>query len=251
MSAILMPERTRLTAVKTQIAPVVRGAFHAAEGFNSAYVLTKEGTRVSRTRILATVMNIFVSDDGQYGFLVLDDETETIRVKFFKDTKPLESIAIGDIVDVIGKVRVYEGETYVQPEIVRKIEDPNFLVLRMAELLLQRHVLEKTRARLHEIMKQTSDIEEVKKLAAAAGIDPDTVETLVQAYEEQEAPEERRVAKERVLAAIAKLDDGSGAEYGAVIKETALNERAVEAVINDLLEDGTCYEPRPGRVKKL
>ncbi|QQG39469.1 MAG: hypothetical protein HYS81_03735 [Candidatus Aenigmatarchaeota archaeon] len=246
-----MADRTRLTAVKAQIGQLAAGIYHAAQGFESAYVITKEGMRVSRARVLGTVMNKFVSEDNQYGFLVLDDETETIRVKFFKNVKPLEGIEIGDFVDVIGKIKKYEGELYVQPEIMRKVEDPNFLLLRLAELAAQKKALENAKARILEIRKQISDTEELKKLAAAAGISPELAEAVVLVSEAAENTEDKKTVKERVLAAIVRLDDGSGAEYGTVIKEVALPEAHVEPVINELLESGACYEPRPGRVKKL
>ncbi|MBI4017606.1 MAG: hypothetical protein HY366_01525 [Candidatus Aenigmarchaeota archaeon] len=245
-----MPEKTRLTAVKAQLKQIMTGAYHAAEGFEPGYVITRDGLRVSRARVLGTVMNRFVSEDGQYGFLVLDDESETIRVKFFKNTKAMEGVEIGDLVDVIGKLRQYEGELYVQPEIVRKVENPNFLVLRLAELAHQKRRIESVRERVKELMKQTSDLEEVKKLAAAAGVSPEMAVTLAQSMDEQ-PPEDKRAVKERVLAAIERLDDGTGAEYGAVVKEAGVSEAQAEPVINELLEVGTCYEPRPGRVKKL
>lgn len=247
-----MPDRTRLTAVKTQVGPLLTGAFHAAQGFDPAYVITKEGAKVSRARILATVMNKFVSDDGQYGFLVLDDETETMRVKFFKNTKPLEGIEIGDLVDVVGKLRQYEGELYLQPEIIRKVEDPNFLVLRMAELVRQKRTLADARKRVQELQKQSSDLEEVKKLAVASGLNPDLAEAVLQAGEAQEQPaEDKRALKERIVKEIERLDDGSGTDYGLLIKGLALPEARIEPIINELLTDGTCFEPRPGRIKKL
>ncbi len=57
--------------------------------------------------------------------------------------------------------------------------------------------------------------------------------------------------KRIVLNMIEKLDDGDGADYSAIIEELDLAEDEVESVINDLLSDGTCYEPKPGRIKKL
>ena len=247
-----MPERTRLTAMKTRIAPLTRGAYQPSQGFEPGYVITQDGACVSRVRVLGTVMNVFMSDDGNYGFLVLDDETETIRVKFFKDTKPLQSIAVGDIVDVVGKIKQYESELYVQPEIMRKIEDPNFITLRLAELVAQKRAMEQTKQKVRELLKQTSDIEELKKLAEAAGVNPDAAASIAQAADiREQPPADKKAAKDSVVAAIERLDEGSGTDYGTLVKELGLTEAQVEPIINELLTDGTCFEPRPGRIKKL
>ncbi|HDI02712.1 MAG TPA: hypothetical protein ENF95_01100 [Candidatus Aenigmarchaeota archaeon] len=246
-------ERKRLTAIKTEIKPIVEGKYVRGEGFESNYVITPLGLRISRARILATVMTKFVNEDKTYGFLVLDDGTETIRAKVFKNIKLIDSIKEGDLVDVIGKLREYDGELYIMPEVVKKIENPNFLILRKAELLEQKEELKKIREKVLGFKKQTSDLEEIKKLAQAEGINPELVEAILESEESEIEKEEidKKSIKEMVLEIIEKLDDGTGAEYGAIISEANLDEAEVEEVINELLTEGTCYEPRPGRIKRL
>jgi len=158
-------ERKRLTAIKTDIKSIVDGKYIKAEGFESNYVITKNGLKISRARILATVMNKFVTEDDKYGFIVLDDETETIRAKVFKNTKILKDLEIGDLVDVVGKIKEYDDELYLAPEIIKKIQDPNFLILRKAELLEQERELNEIKKKINEFQKKTSDLDEIKKLA--------------------------------------------------------------------------------------
>lgn len=246
-------ERKRLTAIKTEIKPLIEGKYVKGEGFESNYVLTPQGTRVSRVRILGTVMTKFVNDDRTYGFVVIDDETETIRAKIFKNVKLIENINQGDLVDAIGKVREYDGELYLMPEIIRKIENPNFIILRRAELLEQGKYLEKVKEKIDGLKKRTSDLDEIKKLAQAEGIEPEVAEAAAQSGEDSEKDEkkDKKSLKDALLAIIEKLDEGTGAEYNAIIKESKLDESDVEEVVNELLEEGTCYEPRPGRIKKL
>jgi len=106
------------------------------------------GMKISRVRILATVIDKFVSEDGNYATLTLDDTTDTIRCKIFMnsnfsdnisrqnliDLEAINNIEKGDLIDVIGKIREYNEERYIQPEIIVKIEDPNFEVLRKLEI---------------------------------------------------------------------------------------------------------------------
>jgi len=106
------------------------------------------GMKISRVRVLATVIDKFVSEDGNYATLTLDDTTDTIRCKIFMnsnfsdnisrqnliDLETINNIEKGDLIDVIGKIREYNEERYIQPEIIVKIEDPNFEVLRKLEI---------------------------------------------------------------------------------------------------------------------
>ncbi len=106
------------------------------------------GMKISRVRVLATVLDKFVSEDGNYATLTLDDTTDTIRCKIFMNSKfedssskqkqvdleTVENIEKGGLVDIIGKVKEYNEERYIQPETIIKIEDPNFEALRKLEL---------------------------------------------------------------------------------------------------------------------
>ena len=92
------------------------------------------GNKISRVRVLATVIDKFVSDNNEYASLTLDDTTDTIRCKIFNDLSMVENIEKGDVVDVIGRIREYNGELYILPEIIVKINDPNFEVLRKLEI---------------------------------------------------------------------------------------------------------------------
>ncbi|MBN2094883.1 MAG: hypothetical protein JW727_02445 [Candidatus Aenigmarchaeota archaeon] len=129
----------RLVARKSDIKTLYSGQYTIQEGFNPNYIEV-DGERLSRVRVMATVIDKFLSEDGNYGTLTLDDGVDTIRLKAFQDLRVIEAIEKGDTVDVIAKIREYNGERYLQPEIVAKVEDPNFEVLRKLELRkLRRH----------------------------------------------------------------------------------------------------------------
>lgn len=123
----------RQVAIKVQIKTLHTGEFVKQEGMNPNYIKT-EDLEISRARVLATVIDKFVSEDGNYATLTLDDTTDTIRCKVFRELEIIENIEKGDLVDVIGKIREYNEERYIQPEIIVKITDPNFEVLRKLEV---------------------------------------------------------------------------------------------------------------------
>lgn len=194
----------RLTAVKTDIKSLVVGKYVRQEGFNPNYVLTPDGGKVSRVRVMANVVAKFISDTGKMGSITLDDGTETIRAKTFNRVDLIEGLELGDLVDVVGKVRVYNDELFINIESVYKVEDPNQEILRMVEVL-----------------KRPKKEEPIKE-----------------------------ITKSDVLKVIEELDEGDGADYMDIIK-CLDDEKSVEKVIDELLEDGTCFEPRPGKIKKL
>ncbi|MCS4541224.1 MAG: OB-fold nucleic acid binding domain-containing protein [Euryarchaeota archaeon] len=127
----------RLTAYKVHVKELINGEFYPSEGeYEPSYLLTPFGLRVSRARILGTVVYKFLADDGNPLFIRVDDGTETIRVWCFEEKRALlEEANIGDIVDIIGRVKEREGEVYLVGELITKIEDPNWELLRELELL--------------------------------------------------------------------------------------------------------------------
>ncbi|MFB6217135.1 MAG: OB-fold nucleic acid binding domain-containing protein [Candidatus Aenigmatarchaeota archaeon] len=249
----------RLTAKKVPVEDVVNGTYHTQEGFKSNYIVTPRGEKVSRVNLIGTVMAKFINDDETYGFLVLDDETETIRGKFFQDMEPLESVKEGDLVRMVGKIREYEDEIYVNPEIVKSIDDPNEFTLWLADILNRLEKLEKVRDRIEELKQE--DPENYKEKAVEE-FGEETVRNILEApdtgesedmseTETGEAEKDGGEIKNAVLSKIEDMDEGKGASYQDITESLDYEEQDIEEVINDLLTDGTCFEPRPGRIKKL
>jgi len=128
-----MDSQKQHTAVKIAIKDLINGEF-AGEG-NKALLKTKSGDEVSKVRVLGTVVEKFIAPDSKFGTLTIDDATETILLKFFKeDVLKFQKFEVGDVLDALGFVRLYEGEIYVSPEIIQKIDDPNWELLRKLEL---------------------------------------------------------------------------------------------------------------------
>ncbi len=243
-----MLEQKRLTALKVRIKDITTGTYKVEEGFTPNYILTSDGRKLSRVRILGTVVSVFESDDGQFNSITIDDGTDTIRVKTFKGMKLLKELQPGDIIDVIGRVREYNGEIYLIPEIVHKIDDPNFETLRLLEILRA----EQEWKRKVELVEKNKDkpLEELKRfLFERYGIKESEVESILQASSK---PKEEKVNYEaKILEIIEEIDKGEGASYSEIIEKSGLPESVVDNVINQLLMDGICFEPRPGRIKKL
>ena len=214
LKCVSMPER--MTAKKVTIKNLTGGEWVQQDGMDPSYVVAANGQKVSRARILATVVSKFVSDDKNFGSVTLDDGTDTMRAKVFKDMGPIERAEQGQLFDVIGKVREYNGEIYLMPEVMRRVDDPNFLLLRRLELARQE--------------KDT----------------PAEVEAM---NEEEKPPTKSEELRKQLLELIDA--EKAGITYEELIKKSRRSENEVDSAVNELLSEGICYEPTPGKIKKI
>ena len=244
-------ERKRLTAIKTKIKPITTGKYVTQPGFEPNYVLTPLGIRLSRVRMIATIVDKFISETKKFSSITLDDASDTIRAKTW-NSLILDEFQVGDIIDITGKVKEYQGEVFLAPEVIRKVENLNWEILRELEVKKQEETFNQKRSFVLEYQKQTSDLVELKRLLKERfGINEEDVESIVNSQDisTDEEPEENM--KELVLELIVSLDKGQGAEYSEIMEKAGLQEDVLDNVINSLLEEGTCFEPRPGKIKKL
>jgi len=240
----------RLVAKKVRISDIVNGKyFHGSkEEMKPSYVITPFGQKISRVNLIASVIEKFVSEDENYSSITIDDGTEAIRVKVFRDDiKILKEIEPGELSIVIGKIKEYNEETYISGEIVKKVEDMNFESLRKLEIL---NILLDRKKIIDEIKELSSKMpeEELRYYAKNKfGLNEEELEVIV---------ENLRVVKEvdykpKILELIESLDEGEGVEISKILELSDLPENVIENAINELLSSGSLYEPNPGILKKV
>ncbi len=129
--------RKRMTAVRASISDIVNGTFGEDNG---VHVTSSYGVELRRVVIVGFVVSKFnkeSSSDGGKRFMsiTLDDGTDTIRIKVWgaEESALLEGVKEDILALVIGKIRKYEDEIYIIPEIVKEITDPNFMGLHLLE----------------------------------------------------------------------------------------------------------------------
>lgn len=244
-----------MTAKKAGLAELATGKYVKKAGFESSYVLTTLGRRLSRVRVLGLVVDKFESEDGKYATLTIDDGTETLRCKAFINIRMFDVAGKGDLVDIMGKIREYNGEVYVAPEIVRKMgaDWETMRALELKKVWAEQH---RTIKQVRDLQKQSADRTELKALAKKLNIDPEDVDGILEADELHIIAEEKKIeaggeAKEKILKLVTSLDTGNGADYAEMLKLSGLPEGQVDAAIQDLLESGMCFEPKAGKIKKL
>jgi RPA family protein len=248
-----MPQQKRQTAKLTNARELNSGKYFQKEGFEPNYLLTEDGRRLSRARLVATVVDTFQNEDETYGSLTLDDGSDTVQVKFFNELKKMEDFEIGDIIEVVGKVREYQGQKYLDGEILtkREVKDELLHELHLKKNMEEWEQIRETVKQLKESGKSQEEIEN----EMAGKLDEMEVDSLLQSFGEDfggdVSEEEMENLEKDVLDAVEKLDEGDGADYSDIVDEIDEPEDKLEDTINQLLSDGTCYEPQPGKIKKL
>jgi len=129
---------------------------------------------VSRTNILANCVDKYVSEgEKKFGTLTIDDASGQIKLKSFgDDIEILKKVSMGDTLQIIGTVREWNGEVYILPEVIKKV-DPRWLLVRKIEIQNSRRSIildEKTDLKLKDIVMQ-----KIKSAETDGGIEIDRI----------------------------------------------------------------------------
>jgi RPA family protein len=209
-----MANQKRNTAYKVWISNLLNSEYTEGKGEWESNYFKLNGHNVSRVNLIGSVVFVFKAEDNGYRSLSLDDGSGVIRLKAWRDdVKLLEEVNVGDNILVVGRARKYENEAYVTPEVVKKISDPNWEIVRKLELL-----------------KELGKFNEVE----ANGVE----------IKEEETPKENvDGSRQNVLSVIEKSD---GVNVDELKEKSGLGEEEIEKILNDLLKEGEIYESRAG-----
>lgn len=208
-----MPEQTfqkRQVAYKVRISDILDSNF-AKDELSAGYV--KLGDKnISRVNVLAAIVH---KSESPYANAVIDDGTGKISLRTFENIGIFSKVDVGDFVTVVGKIREYNNEKYIIPEILKKT-DVGWMNARKLEL---------KNFRLDTDSKNNKMNDDKNPVKNSLGID------------------------EEVYLLIKKLDNGDGADVDDIIKSA--NDTKAEVAINKLMESGDIFEIKPGRLKVL
>ncbi len=175
--------------------------------------------QVVRVNVIAVVVNRYDNEAGNYSVITLDDSSGQIRVKAWDDdTKLLDNLELGNVVLVIARLFESNGEIFLRPEIVSKM-DENWAAVRRLEL--------------------------EKKFGKATN-EKKVLDVTEEKVEEKVEPSIK--AREKVYYYVEKNPD-EGIQISELVRKTGLKEEDVEKAVEELLREGEIYNPRPGFVK--
>jgi len=113
----------RYVAYKLCIADIIKGEFVKDE-FSAGYIKFNK-INVFRTNIIATI--VYKSEDVNYTSAVIDDGTAKISLRSFENTNAFSKVDVGDMIMVIGRLREFNDEKYIVPEILNKVNNAEWM----------------------------------------------------------------------------------------------------------------------------
>lgn len=219
----------RQTAHKLWISHILSSPYtKTTEEFAPHYITFKD-MQISRVNIIANVIETFTNPEATLASVTLDDGSGNIRMRAFKDNVPmLRDIEMGDLVLVIGKVREYNNELYIVPEIVKKIANPAWSKLRRLELL-------KEHGQPTPVQQQTPP-----RIQEETSMPMIQVSTIA-------APVSERA--QEILSYIEKSEEGISPSD--LMSSLNISQQEVERIILELLKTSDIYQNKPGHYKVL
>lgn len=166
-------QRKRNVAYKLRIGDILKGVPMTSEG--KFLFLELGDKKVVRINLLANCVDKFIQDgEKKFATLTLDDASGQIKLKAFgEDIEPLKNVMQGDTLQVVGNVREWNGELYIIPEIVKRV-DVRWLLIRKLEIQNSRKDIGPSESNSSNDLKD----EIIKKIRSAeedGGIDVDTI----------------------------------------------------------------------------
>ncbi|MHA1927465.1 MAG: hypothetical protein ACTSV2_02680 [Candidatus Thorarchaeota archaeon] len=122
--------KERMTATRVSIVDIVKGTFGKDDGDR---VISPDGIELRRVMIVGHIVGQLTGKDN-FASITIDDGTGTIRAKAWgNEAASLQEVEENILALVIGKVKEYNDEIYLVPEIIRSLPDSNFLTLHKLE----------------------------------------------------------------------------------------------------------------------
>jgi len=219
--------RERMTAVRASISDITSGTFSSDSG---PYVISPFGVELRRVAIVGFVVNKFYregDDTGKKRFesITVDDGTDTIGVKVWgeDDAAVLEGMKENILALVVGRIREYNNEVYIMPEIVRELSDPNYMSLHLLERY--RAILDRSGISQADTLEQQQELLTTKSSTAVSG----KLANDIIAYVRLEAPPEGIPLKDIVAYFEKKGQDSEKVQTKVfnLVAEGALNEVSI------------------------
>ena len=225
-----MEQAIRQTAYKVWISDLITKELIKEEGeWSPNYVLINE-KKVSRVNIVANVIMRYKSEEGNYASLTIDDGSENIQVKAWReDVSLFDNVGIGNQILLIAKIKEYNSQIYLVPEIIRVLDKKEWIEIRKRELIS---------------LYGNKTYKESK-------INQENVNAKLNLDEEVVYNEPIQNDRQIILNTIEKLDLEDGANISEIISLSKLDEEKANFIINELLKDGEIFEIRTGRLKIL
>tara|TARA_Y100000310_G_scaffold146139_1_gene145491 strand:- start:353 stop:991 length:639 start_codon:yes stop_codon:yes gene_type:complete len=206
----------RQTAVKVLIKELNDGSYQQQNEQEPNFLLTKTGKKIYRVNLIGIIVQ--TEKVGSITNFVVDDSTGTMIMRSFENENFIDKVNVGDHVLLIGKVRIYNNEIYINPEICKKVNT----------LWLQHRI----KTINYEIYEDVNIVEEIQKEVP-----------------EEVGVEDSLLPVQKLVKLIKEMDTGDGVLIEDILEKSLINDS--EKIIERMLESGDIFQNMPGKVKVL
>ena len=188
--------RKRNTAYKLRIGDVLNGVPIMDEG--KFLFLELGNKKVVRVNILANCVDKFVQEgEKSFASLTIDDASGQLKLKVFgEDIERVKHIMQGDSLQIIGNMREWNGEIYMIPEVVKKV-DARWLLVRKLEIQNARKDLPEVEG--GDTVVKNMVLDKIKGAEADGGIDREALVMDIEAAPEGIEVEIKKLLEEGLV----------------------------------------------------
>ncbi len=244
----------RQIARKIILGTIINGEYIIEKEQEPNYLRMLPDLKIYRVNVIAIVVS--KEKIGMITNLLLDDSSEKITARIFEENKAIRNVDIGDCIQLIGKIRIYNEEKYLSPEIIKKI-DPLWLKIRNVEL--KKKMEQKNESDL-KLVKINQNEERKKKEKKSERKQPsikleeerektNSSENQNKEKETLKNVEDFSLPSEKIIKLIKERDKGQGVFIEELIEKSSLD--GTEKIIERMLENGDIFQNLPGKVKVL
>jgi RPA family protein len=218
------------------------------------------GEKYFRIKILGIVVNKYtkkfigqnLSDNkinennstSSYTAIELDDNTGIIGIRAWREeAEALNCFQIGDILEVSGRPKEYQGLIYIQYEQARIIEDPHWLLFHELEIIKNKFKSIETKRKQISLDQINNKLEDEESLGSN-GI----LKTDLSNFEDKPDSD----LESKILGIIAKDKTNKGVSFKSITNKLLNSDKKeVKDGLINLLNEGLIYEPKPKLYKKI
>ena len=224
-----MPDPKRQTAYKVWISDLVNNSFVKQQGEWEPNFVEVKDKKVSRVNLIASITSS-TETEGYLALTIDDGSGSSTMLKTWKeDTKLLEEFKPGDIVNIVGRIREYNNQKYITPELIKKLDNPNWELLRKLELLKEYGKPSKKEPEIVPEEKVPETPQEVPKVKE---------EVVTEDIVEEAPPSETN--RQKIFSIIEKATEGI--DLNELMEQSKLTEQEINPIIEDLLKEGEIFK---------
>jgi DNA polymerase III alpha subunit len=131
--------------------------------------------KIVRVNIIANIVEKYDSEDKRYSFLTIDDGSGQIRIKIFgENVEKFKNKNQGQTILVIGTLRNFNNELYINPEIIKE-KDVKYLLVRKMEIDKEREKNFEKLPKEKKVAAKDKILEVIKNSEENGGIDTEEI----------------------------------------------------------------------------